>query len=184
MDYSKFISGKRIYLREVRLSDVTEQYYTWLNDSEINQYLETKFVPRSLENIAGFVKRMDGNEKEPFFAMCLHEDDRHVGNIKIGPINWYHRSADISLFVGDKSLWGKGIATEAIQLVTDFGFQILNLNKIKAGCYGGNLGSAKAFEKCGFLREGFLREQFISHGQKVDMIVMGITATDYWKSKP
>ena len=183
MEYGKFISGDRIYLREVRLSDVNEQYYNWLNDPEINQYLETKFVPRSLENIAEFVKSMDGNQNEPFFAICLKEDDRHVGNIKIGPINWLHRSGDISLFIGDKRLWGKGVATEAIGLVTDFGFRVLNLNKIKAGCYGGNLGSAKAFEKCGFVREGLLREQFISHGEKVDMIIMGITATDYWKNK-
>lgn len=181
MDYSKFVTGARIYLREVRISDVTEQYYNWLNDPEINQYLETKFTPRSLGNIAEFVKRMDGNENEPFFAICLQEDDRHIGNIKIGPVNWHHRTADISLFVGDKSLWGKGIATEAIKLVTDFGFRTLNLNKIKAGCYGGNLGSAKAFEKCGFVREGLLREQFISQGQKIDMIILGITASDYWK---
>lgn len=181
MEYSSFISGDRIYLREVRISDVNEQYYSWLNDPEINQYLETRFVPRSLSNIEDFVKRMDGNEKEPFFAICLHEDNRHVGNIKIGPINWHHRSADISLFVGDKSLWGKGIATEAIKLVTDFGFRILNLNKLKAGCYANNLGSAKAFEKLGFEREGLLREQFISNGNKIDMIVLGITASDYWK---
>jgi [ribosomal protein S5]-alanine N-acetyltransferase len=181
MNASKFISGDRVYLREVRVSDVNEQYYNWLNDPEINQYLETRFVPRSRANIEEFVKRIDGNENEPFFAICLHEDDRHVGNIKIGPINWHHRSADISLFVGDKSLWGKGVATEAIALLTGFGFRTLNLNKIKAGCYGGNLGSAKAFEKCGYLREGLLREQFISHGQKIDMIILGITASDFWK---
>lgn len=181
MEYSPFISGERVYLREVRISDVNDQYYKWLNDPEINQYLEIRFVPRSLENIEKFVKRMDGKTNEPFFAICLHEDNRHVGNIKIGPINWQHRCADISLFIGDKSVWGKGIASEAIKLVTDFGFRTLNLNKIKAGCYEGNLGSAKAFEKCGYVREGLLREQFISEGQKIDMIVLGITASDYWK---
>ena len=37
-----FIEGNNIYLREVRESDVTDDYYNWLNDSEVNQYLENK----------------------------------------------------------------------------------------------------------------------------------------------
>ncbi len=181
METVKFLTGSRIYLREVRLSDVNERYYSWLNDPEIYQYLETRFVPRSLENITDFVKGMDGKADEPFFAICLQANDLHIGNIKLGPINWYHRSADISLFVGDKDCWGKGFATEAIQVITDYGFRVLNLNKLKAGCYADNLGSAKAFEKCGYLREGLLREQVISKGQNVDLILLGRTASDYWQ---
>jgi [ribosomal protein S5]-alanine N-acetyltransferase len=178
-----YLSGERIYLREVRLSDVNERYYSWLNDPEIYQYLETRFIPRSLENIAEFVKRMDGKENEPFFAICLRENDLHIGNIKLGPINWRHRSADISLLIGDKECWGKGFASEAVQVITDYGFRILNLNKVKAGCYDNNIGSAKAFEKNGYVREGLLREQFISQGKKIDMIILGMTATDYWGRK-
>lgn len=181
--YQPYISGERIFLREVRLEDVGEAYYTWLNDPDINQFLETRFVPRSLENIAQYVKRMDGKEDEPFFAICLLKNGQHIGNIKLGPINWWHRNADISLFIGEKSLWGKGYASEAIKLITKYAFEVLNLNKLKAGCYASNKGSIKAFEKCGYLREGLLRGQAISHGQEIDGVLLGILAREYFGGK-
>lgn len=177
--FENFLTGERIYLREVRLSDVGEQYYSWMNDPEVVQYLETRFHPRSIENITEYVRAMDGKADEPFFAICLNENDKHIGNIKLGPINWQHRHADISLLVGDKACWGKGFATEAIRLVTEFAFGELNLNKLKAGCYGDNQGSAKAFERCGFHREGLLQEHFWSKGEYVDSILLGLTRSKF-----
>ena len=55
--------------------------------------------------------------------ICLVEDGRHIGNIKLGPIQWLHRRADLSLFIGDKSCWSLGYASEAIGLVRDWAFR-------------------------------------------------------------
>jgi RimJ/RimL family protein N-acetyltransferase len=181
-NFSPFLRGKQIYLREVRQSDVNERYYHWLNDPEINCYLEVRFVPRSLENISEYVRKMDAKENEPFFAICLNDSHEHIGNIKIGPINWYHRNADVSLLIGEKRLWGQGYASEAIALVTEFAFRTLNLNKLKAGCYGNNVGSARVFEKCGYQREGLLRGHVIVDGKDMDVILLGIRAVDFWES--
>jgi [ribosomal protein S5]-alanine N-acetyltransferase len=178
--FNPFLKSASIHLREVRLSDVTERYYNWLNDPEINQYLETRFIPRSVENIAAFVRQMDGKADEPFFAICLNKDRQHIGNIKLGPINWYHRNADVSLFIGEKQLWGRGYASQAIALVTEFAFQTLNLNKLKAGCYAENLGSAKAFEKCGYQREGLLKGHILANGREIDIILLGLRASEFW----
>lgn len=180
--YNKFLTGERIFLREVRQSDVNENYYQWLNDPEINQYLETRFVPRSKENILEFVNNLDAQNSEPFFAICTIDNEEHIGNIKIGPINWYHRHGDISLFIGDKNCWGKGIATEAIHIITTFAFRTLNLHKVKAGCYANNSGSVRAFEKCGYLREGLLHSHCFCDGEYVDLILLGLTAEKYWNT--
>ena len=177
---SYFIEGERIYLREVRITDVNENYYKWLNDSAVNQYLETRYVPQSLENIKNYVEKMDGNPDEIFLAICFKENDQHIGNIKLGPINWIHRFADISLLVGEKSYWGKGIATEAIKILVKFGFDVLNLHKLKAGCYSNNIGSSKAFTKVGFVQEGLLTKQWIVNGQYQDEILLGLCCED-WK---
>lgn len=176
-----YLAEESLYLREVRISDVNENYYNWLNDPQVNCYLETRFIPQSHENIKEFIRKLDGNVNEPFFAICLRENHQHIGNIKIGPINWYHRHADISLFIGEKCLWGRGYATKSIQLITNFGFQTLNLNKLKASCYAQNIASARAFEKCGYEREGLLREHIISCGQSIDVIILGLSAKEYWK---
>jgi ribosomal-protein-alanine N-acetyltransferase len=170
----RFLEGGRIYLRNVNLGDVNGSYYRWMNDPEITQYLETRFLPRSMNNIRAFVESMEGNSDEIFLAICLTKDDRHIGNIKLGPINWIHRFADISLLIGERDCWGRGLGAEAIGLVVGFAFGVLNIHKLKASCYADNVGSMKAFEKNGFEREGALVRQWFSGGRWVDEILLGV----------
>jgi len=177
--WRSFIEGEQIYLREVRTSDVGEQYYRWLNDPEVTRYLETRYIPRSLQNIREFVERMDGNQDEIFLAICLKEDDRHIGNIKLGPINWIHRFGDVSLLIGEKGCWGKGVGTEAIRVLTAFAFDVLNLNKLRAGCYGDNTASARAFMKAGFVQEGVLKGQWQTEGRLQDELLFGLCREDW-----
>jgi ribosomal-protein-alanine N-acetyltransferase len=169
-----FIKGRQIYLRPVRLSDVNENYYQWLNDPEVTAYLEIRHVPHSLESIKRYVEAMGDNPNEILLAICLKENGRHVGNIKLGPINWIHRFAEVSLVVGEKSIWGKGIGTEALRLLSCFAFDVLNLHKLRSGCYEGNIGSAKAFLKADFVQEGILRNQWHINGRYQNEIVFGL----------
>ena len=174
-----FLEGERVLLRPVVASDVTEEYCTWLNDSEVNQFLETRFVPQSLEEIRRYVDQKSGKTDEIFFAICLKDNGRHIGNVKIGPINWLHGAADISLFIGVKEFWGRGYAAEVIRMVTEYSFDRLNLHKVTAGCYDNNQGSAKAFLKAGFAIEGKLRKHLFFNGGYVDKVCLGCLRSDY-----
>lgn len=176
--YKNFIEGEKIYLREVRASDVSANYYRWMNDPDVNQYLETRYIPQSIDNIRRFVESKDGKTDEIFLAICLKENDQHIGNIKLGPINWIHRFADISLLIGEKKYWGQGIASEAIRVLSTFAFNVLNLKKIKAGCYEDNIGSRKTFEKAGFKVEGILKKQWELNGKYQDEILLGLLRDD------
>ena len=178
MNKNPFLDGERIYFREVRISDVNENYYSWMNDPEVNQYLETRYIPQSLENIKRYVEKMDGNSDEIFLAICLKENDKHIGNIKIGPINWIHRFGDISLLIGEKTYWGMGIATEAIRAVTGFAFNVLNLNSLLSFCCSKNTGSIKAFKKAGFKKEGTLKNHWTIKGEFQDEIILGLSYPD------
>lgn len=173
-NYQKFLEGERIYLREVRPADVNENYYRWMNDPEVTQYLESRFYPNALESIQSYVASKLGDTESVLFAIVLKTDDRHIGNIKIGPINWFHRLADIGLMIGEKDCWGKGYATDAIALVVQYGFKTLNLHKLTASCYDVNQGSAKAFLKAGFFEEGTRKKHSYCAGEYVDMILLGI----------
>jgi [ribosomal protein S5]-alanine N-acetyltransferase len=170
---SRFLVGARIYLREVRVADVGERYYAWMNDPEITRYLESRFFPQPLEGIEAYVRARSGDRAGVFLAIVLRDGDRHIGNIKLGPVDWIHRLADIGLVIGEKDCWGKGYATEAIRLVTDYAFRMLNLHKVTAGCYATNLGSAQAFQKVGFAIEGVRPRHFYSEGEYVDHILLG-----------
>ena len=60
-----------------------------------------------------------------------------------------------------------------------FGFEVLNLNKITAGCYGDNIGSVKAFSRVGFREEGRLKNKFFSPSGYQDHILMGLLSSDF-----
>lgn len=177
------IVGEKIYLRKILETDVNEKYLGWLNDPQVNQYLETRWSEQTLSSILDFVQSKIDNKNEPLFAICTLESNEHIGNIKLGPINPYHKYADVSLFIGDKNYWGKGFATEAIKLITDYGFKSLKLNKICASAYEENIGSINAFKKCGYLQEGLLNKKYISNGKYTNTVVLGIIAEDFWGNK-
>ena len=173
-----FIEGERIYLREVRPSDVNENYYRWMNDPEVTRYLESRFYPNSMERLREYVTSKMGNRDNVFLAIVLKEGDRHIGNIKLGPINWIHRFADVGILIGEKDCWGKGYGTEAIRLVVDYAFRKLNLHRLTAGVYAINQASVRAFLKAGFTEEGRRKSHTYCDGQYVDGILLGIVRTE------
>ena len=168
------LQSSRLLLRALVPADLNATYLSWLNDPAVNRYLETRFLPQSQEALQAYWQDHRDDPCSPWFAICLVSDGRHIGNIKLGPIQWLHRRADISLFIGERSCWGQGYASEAIALLRDWAFRELDLQKLNAGIYAGNIGSRRAFEKCGFELEGTLREEVVSAGQRLDVWCLGL----------
>ena len=174
MSTNHFLTGKRIYLRKLVLEDVEGGYHRWMNDPQVTHFLESRFRPSSKSDLRSYVESVDLDKNSWLFAGVLLEDDRHIGNIKLGPVNWIHRVADIGLLIGEQDCWGKGFAGEMIDLVVDFAFSSLNLHKVTASCYGNHEASASAFKKSGFSVEGTRKEQFYCDGEYVDMTLLGL----------
>ena len=178
-NFSPFLLGERIYLREVRLEDVNDAYYCWMNDPEITRYLESRFCPNSLESLREYVSNKAADRNSVFLAISLQGEDRHIGNIKLGPIDWIHRFADIGVVIGEKHLWGKGYASEAIGIVVQYAFEVLNLHKLTAGCYEVQVGSVKAFQKNGFEIEGIRKKHYFCSGNYMDAVLLGMLNPKY-----
>src|SRR5262249_11823943 len=148
-----------VLLRLLTGKDCNETYLNWLLDPEINQFLETRWRKQTLESITEFVESLWLDPDNYLFAIIEAETKKHIGNIKLGPINRNHLYADISYFIGERSAWCRGYASEAIQLVTQFAFAQLKLHRVQAGLYANNIGSAKALEKAGYHFEAVFRKQ-------------------------
>ncbi len=172
-----FLDGDLIYLREIRTSDADGNYFRWMNDTEITRYLESRFSSHSVEDLDNYISKLQGDKDNVFLAIITKSSDQHIGNIKLGPINWNHGRAEIGLVVGDKSYWGKGVGTEAIRLVTNYAFNDLNLHKLTAGCYSVNIGSGRAFEKAGFVQEGCRKDHCHLDDKYIDLILFGLVRT-------
>lgn len=171
--------GKNIILRQIELNDCTDIYVNWLNDPQVNQYLEVRWNIQNLNSIRDFVHGQRNNDHSILFAITDKQDLRHIGNIKIGPVNWHYLYADVSYFIGDKNCWNHGIATEAINLTCKFGFEELKLRKIEAGTYADAVGSWKALEHNGFIREGVFRENVLLNDKIMDIYRYGLLRRDF-----
>lgn len=174
--------GSKVFLRIVKKEDCNDDYVNWLRDPEVNRFLETRWVEQNIKTIQNFVKQMDVDPRQFLFAIIENNSFRHIGNIKIGPINAQHSFADVSYFIGEKGVWGKGYATEAIMLATQIGFEKLSLHRMQAGVYAANIGSQKALQKAGYQLEGRFKGQLRGQQGWEDHLFYGITL-EYWREK-
>ena len=170
---SMHCSGDRLYLRPITLSDATREYVGWLNSEKVNQFLESRFVKHNLLSLRNYIKKISKEKNTFFFAIIVKDGNKHIGNIKLGPIDWHHKIADIGIMIGDKKFWGKGYATEAIELITNFAFETLKLHKITAGAYENNIGSVRAFLKAGFFNDGYRQKHFQFKKNYVGYVMLG-----------
>ena len=166
--------GSAVYLRLLEMSDCGERYLTWLRDPEVNRFLETRFVEQTDMTIKDFVTEMRRGPDNYLFGIVLAETDRHIGNIKVGAVNHIHKHCEVGYFIGDREMWGKGIATEAIRLATQFAFERLGLHRCAAVVDVDNPASAKALERVGYRREGTMREKLFMDGRWNDQYLYGM----------
>lgn len=175
-------TGEKISLRYIDPKDCTEEYLSWLQDPEVNRFLETRHHTQSLESIKLFVSKMLDSDASHLFAIIENFTSQHIGNLKIGPINHNHKTADISYFIGNKGYWGNGCATEAIKGALVYAFKTLDLYSLRAGVYGANVASIKALEKCGFKQRGTWPNDLATENGRADHVWLTITL-DEWKSR-
>lgn len=160
--------------------DVSDAYVGWLNDPAIARFLESRFADHDRASTRAFVAAQRADPGVLFLGIRSEALDRHVGNIKLGPLNRTHGTGDIGIMIGERDAWGRGIATRAIRLVCAIARDELGLRKTTAGCYASNVGSERAFERAGFVIEGRRTAQFLLDDEPEDLVLMGrvLTATE------
>ena len=103
----------------------------------------------------------------------LKKEKIHVGNIKLGPIDFNHKTAEISYFIGDKKYHNKGIASLAIKKILLIAKKQFKLKKITAGVYSKNISSKKVLLKNKFKLEGNLINQYKFKNIRINKLIYG-----------
>lgn len=172
------IETPRLRLRTLTAEDVNARYLAWLADPDVTRYLEIRFHRQDAASLRVYIEQMNASTDNLFLGVFLIEGDVHIGNIKLGPVEPNHMRADFGILIGDRDSWGKGFASEAIRALTDYAFDILELNKVSCGLYGPNEGSRRAFLKAGWFEDGRRRRHWSCDGQWHDDIQLGCLRTE------
>jgi len=174
-----FLQGSRLYLRSLIESDADGSYSSWFNDEEVCAGNSHHVRPYTREAALDYIRYARQTTDSLILAIVLSDGDRHVGNIALGSINRLYRTAEFSIVIGDKSIWGKGYSKEAAYLLCDHGFASMNLHRIGCGTFQDNEPMKKLATALGMKEEGRRREAAFKHGGYVDIIEFGVLRNEY-----
>ena len=164
-----------IILKKLNLKkDISKTYQKWMNDLEVHKFTEQKFKKHSIKDIRTFVKEKNSSKNEFLYGIFVvkKKSNTHIGNIKLGPINYVHKTGEISYFIGEKKLWGKGIMTIAIRKIISIAKR-KGLKKIKASFISINRGSEKVLKNNGFKIEGKFKSEIVFRSKRYDKYYYG-----------
>lgn len=161
----------KIKLKELKVKDVTKEYVSWMNDKDIIRFTEIS-KRQTLKSIKEYVKKKYKSKNEYLYGIYVQLDDKnsyaHIGNIKLGPINFKHKFSEISYFIGDKKKWKKGYGTAAIKQITIISKKKFGLKKLQAGFIKVNQASKKVLINNNFKFEGLFKSQRILENKRYD----------------
>lgn len=161
--------GEDIYLEGLSKKHVSERYAGWLNDKDVCRENRHGKGNNTIEMTERYVESVDEADTIAAFAIMTKKEHRHVGNICLENILWENSSGEISILIGEKDMWGKGIATEAYKLIIDYGFNMLGMHRLYSGMTARNKAMIKVVEKIGMLYEGISKEALFKDGVYLDI---------------
>ncbi|MGD6854866.1 GNAT family N-acetyltransferase [Bacillus infantis] len=168
------IETARLLLRKVIMEDA-EDILGYLSDAEVTKYygIEPFADLDDARSEIGWYERILEEGTGVRWGISLKDGKGLIGSCGFLNMDSAHFRADIGLEL-DPACWNQGIGTEAITAIIQYGFEDLNLMRIQALIEPANLQSQRLFGKCGFIREGLLRNYEYSCGKFDDLLMFSI----------
>jgi spore coat polysaccharide biosynthesis protein SpsF (cytidylyltransferase family)/RimJ/RimL family protein N-acetyltransferase len=166
------IEGEGIFLRKLRVEDASVNYCNWLKDPCVNRFLETRDA--TIDGLKLYINEKANSETCLFLGIFTQTENKHIGNIKLEPIDFENKKATLGLLIGDMAYWGKGICTKVVKLVVDYSFKNLNLNRVELGVISDNLAAIRCYTKVGFKIDKTIEIPGLSGSKQRKSILMSI----------
>ena len=152
------LSGENYYLDEIQEFHIDNNYLGWLNDKEINKFLEIRFYEQNLESAKKYINSFKSNEEKKLWGIFYKQNKKLVGTVNLTNINLFHETCMVNIMVGDKEHWGKSAASEGIKLALEFASKKLKMRKVLASTYAENMSINFTLKNLGFSIEGKLEK--------------------------
>ena len=150
------IKGNKVFLTAIEESSL-EQLREWRNRPELRMYFrEYKEISSAMQK-RWFENRVLNNVDQVDFEIHEIESNQLIGHCSLNYINWRSQHAEFGIYIGSDKFRGGGYGKEALQLLIDYGFKTLNLNKIWCEVYSNNE-AIGIYEHLCFVYEGTMRQ--------------------------
>ena len=163
LDIPERIETERLYLRAYKAGDGPMYYVAGKRNWDHLAEFESGNVLMHLkneENAEAVVRELaaDWMARNCFFIGIFEKaTDEWAGQVYVAPTNWELPEFAIG-FVADVNYEGKGYISEAVNGVLGMLFGDMGAHRVKSDCNEDNIRSWRLLERCGFRREGHLRE--------------------------
>jgi UDP-4-amino-4,6-dideoxy-N-acetyl-beta-L-altrosamine N-acetyltransferase len=164
------ISMGSISLNSIRSED-SETLFRWINDPQVVR-LNAPYRPIHWANHNEWVRSLAGANNKVVFA--IRASDRLVGVLQLIDVDPIHRSAELTIRLGNEADRGRGYGSQALKLAIDYAWRDLNLHRVWLRVFQNNGRAIQAYKNAGFQEEGLMREAAYIDGSYVDMIVMAV----------
>lgn len=176
-----FLTGQSVMLQQMASTDL-EAFVA--NESEITTLLLANDdipFPQTKEDHTAFFHSISGKKEEFFFG--IYEKDSHqlIGSCGVFSVNWQNSTCSVGISIG-KAWQGKGYGTDAMKTLIDFIFQYIAVQKIKLQVFSFNQAAIRSYEKCGFTKEGTLRQEIFRFGTFHDILLFGLLRSEWEKN--
>ena len=168
-------------LREIEDKDMAI-INEWRNNSKLISMLAAPY--RYINQIVDrnwFEGYMKNRQSQVRCSIVTDESDEIMGMVSLTSIDHLNQSAEFHIMIGDENNQGKGIGTFAVNEMLKHAFNNLNLQRIELKVLESNTRAQHLYEKCGFVKEGTLRNYVYKNGKFVNMHIYSILKNEYSK---
>jgi ribosomal-protein-alanine N-acetyltransferase len=104
-----------IKLKILQTKNVTQKYVDWFNDEDVIKFSNNQFRKFTLQGQIDYVASCLKDSNKVLYG--IFDDELHVGNICLVGLKSIHRRAELTIVIGEKLYWNKGIGTLAVSEV-------------------------------------------------------------------
>ncbi len=174
------IRGQKVGLGPLEPS-LVPQLTRWINNFETVRMIGMDPRPMTTAQEEQWVQRVTTSETNVIFVIYDLEDTAPVGSVNLMDINRTHRSCELGIGIMAPERRGKGLGTEAVQLITDYAIHGLGMHNVQLCTYEYNWAGQRAYAKAGFREYGRRRQARQHNGTWWDIIYMDVIASQ-WES--
>lgn len=169
-----FLRGEEITLHPVEPDDA-DYFASLLDDPEVRRTIASDH-PMSVADEREWIESFDEHTPDGMMlVICV--DDEPVGNVGLNQVVQRWGKGELGYMI-EPDAWNQGYATDAVGTVLDYLVDELRFEKLTARVFETNPASARVLEKVGFEHEGTFRDHAFVDGERVDLELYGLTATD------